>query len=94
VIFVRYLVIYDITDDRLRSRVAEILKNYGLKRIQKSAFIGYLTRSKLSSLIVDVKLIVVDDNLKIFPLCDIDYKRLISIGKEYREEPEEKVVFY
>jgi CRISPR-associated protein Cas2 len=90
----RYLVIYDITDDRLRARVAEILKNYGLKRIQKSAFIGNLTRAKLSSIVVDVKMIVVDDNLKIFPLCDVDYRGLISIGKEYKGEPEEKVVFY
>ncbi len=90
----RYLVIYDISDDRLRFRVAEILKNYGLKRIQKSAFIGHLTRSKLSSLVVDIRDVVVDDNLKIFPLCDVDYRGLISIGREYEEEPKEKVVFY
>ncbi len=90
----RYLVIYDISDDRLRFKVAEVLKNYGLKRIQKSAFIGYLTRAKLSSLVVDVRAIVVEDNLKIFPLCDIDYRGMISIGREYTEEPRERVVFY
>jgi CRISPR-associated protein Cas2 len=90
----KILVIYDISDDRLRLKVAEVLKNYGLKRIQKSAFIGYLTRSRLSSLVVDVRAIVVDDNLKIFPLCDIDYRGMISIGKEYIEEQREKAVFY
>jgi CRISPR-associated protein Cas2 len=90
----KILIIYDISDDRLRLKVAEILKNYGLKRIQKSAFIGYLTRSRLSSLVVDVRAIVVDDNLKIFPLCDIDYRGMISIGKEYIEEQREKAVFY
>jgi len=90
----RYLVIYDISDDRLRFRVAEILKNYGLERIQKSAFIGHLTRAKLSSLVVDVRSVVVDDNLKIFPLCDVDYRSMVSIGKEYTEEPREGVVFY
>jgi CRISPR-associated protein Cas2 len=90
----KILVIYDISDDRLRLKVAEVLKNYGLKRIQKSAFIGYLTRSRLSSLVVDVRAIVVDDNLKIFPLCGIDYRGMISIGKEYIEEQREKAVFY
>jgi CRISPR-associated protein Cas2 len=90
----KILIIYDISDDRLRLKVAEVLKNYGLKRIQKSAFIGYLTRSRLSSLVVDVRAIVVDDNLKIFPLCDIDYRGMISIGKEYIEEQREKAVFY
>lgn len=90
----RYLVIYDISDDRLRFKVSDVLKNYGLKRIQKSAFIGYLTRAKLSSLVVDIRAIVVDDNLKIFPLCDIDYRGMISIGREYREEAGERVVFY
>jgi len=33
----RYLVAYDITDDKKRNRVANILKNYGV-RIQKSVF--------------------------------------------------------
>ena len=35
-----YWVIYDISNDRTRSRVASKCKNYGLDRIQKSAFIG------------------------------------------------------
>jgi CRISPR-associated protein Cas2 len=37
------LIIYDISDDRLRYRIAEILKDQGLTRIQRSAFIGELT---------------------------------------------------
>jgi CRISPR-associated protein Cas2 len=40
----RYVVIYDITDDNLRALVAETLKDYGLQRIQYSAFIGSLRR--------------------------------------------------
>ena len=34
------LVIYDITDDNLRNRVSEVCKDFGLMRIQKSAFLG------------------------------------------------------
>jgi len=90
----RYLVIYDITDNRLRKAIAEMLKNYGLKRIQKSAFVGNLMRNQLNSLITDLKKMIVDDNLKIFPLCDLDYRRMISLGKEYVEPEEEKVTYF
>ncbi|MEM3372057.1 MAG: CRISPR-associated endonuclease Cas2, partial [Candidatus Korarchaeum sp.] len=37
------LVVYDISDDALRNRVAELLKDLGLARIQRSAFIGELS---------------------------------------------------
>jgi len=87
-------VIYDITDNGLRARVAEVLKDYGLTRIQKSAFVGSLSRSMLSSLVSELRSLVEDDNLKIFPLCDPDFRAMISIGKEYREEDRGAVVFY
>jgi len=51
----RYVVIYDITDDNLCALVAETLKDYGLQRIQYSAFLGNLRRDELNSLIVDLE---------------------------------------
>ncbi|MFN3805357.1 MAG: CRISPR-associated endonuclease Cas2 [Pyrobaculum sp.] len=36
------VVVYDITEDQVRNKVAEILKAFGLQRIQKSAFVGRL----------------------------------------------------
>jgi len=36
------LIIYDIRDDRLRTRVSNTLKDWGLERIQYSVFIGVL----------------------------------------------------
>ena len=43
-------VIYDISENRFRSRVAKICKNYGLFRVQKSAFLGDLNRNESDSL--------------------------------------------
>jgi len=40
----RLLVIYDIPDDRARARVADACLDYGLERIQYSAFVGQLSR--------------------------------------------------
>ena len=36
------LVIYDIPDDRVRTKIAELCLDYGLDRIQYSAFVGKL----------------------------------------------------
>jgi CRISPR-associated protein Cas2 len=44
------LVIYDIEDDRIRTRVASACKDYGLERIQYSAFRGPLSATKRSEL--------------------------------------------
>lgn len=40
----RFLVLYDIPDDRARSHVADACLDYGLERIQYSAFAGPLER--------------------------------------------------
>lgn len=44
------LLIYDIPDDRTRYRVSERCKDYGLERIQYSAFAGDLERNRREEL--------------------------------------------
>lgn len=39
------LVLYDISDDRTRSKMSDACKDYGLDRIQFSAYSGRLTRA-------------------------------------------------
>jgi len=86
----RYVVIYDITDDNLRSRVAETLKNYGLERIQYSAFLGQLPRRKLNSMAVDLRRLLASgcetDNVQFFPLCDACYRGRSTVGSSRFEE--------
>ncbi|RLB30054.1 MAG: CRISPR-associated endonuclease Cas2, partial [Deltaproteobacteria bacterium] len=38
-------IIYDIVEDNVRARVAKTCKQYGLERVQKSAFLGKLKMS-------------------------------------------------
>jgi len=95
----RYLVIYDITDDNLRALVAETLKDYGLQRVQYSAFIGSLRRDKLSSLIVDLKNLIRDlvENVQLYPLCDTCFKGRREVGKPKRyelKEGKEKTAYF
>lgn len=94
----RYVAIYDITDDNLRALVAETLKDYGLQRIQYSAFIGSLRRDKLNSLIVDLKKLIKDlvENVQIFPVCNTCFKGRREIGKpkKYKLDEEKAKVAY
>jgi CRISPR-associated endonuclease Cas2 len=43
-------VLYDIPDDGIRTKIADVCKDYGLERIQFSAFCGRLTRNKREEL--------------------------------------------
>jgi CRISPR-associated protein Cas2 len=95
----RYVVIYDITDDNLRALVAETLKDYGLQRIQYSAFIGDLRRDELNSLIVDLKNLIRDlkENVQLYPLCDTCFKGRKEVGKPKKyefKEGREKIVYF
>ena len=49
------LVIYDIPNDRARQKVADACLDYGLQRLQYSAFCGDLTRTHQRALFVEIK---------------------------------------
>jgi len=89
------LVIYDITDDDLRLRVARFLRSRGLKRVQKSAFIGPLTSSERTDLVAGLRRLVRGHekiNIQIYPLTEASYRRRVVIGTELTYEDEEGVI--
>jgi CRISPR-associated protein Cas2 len=51
----RCLLIYDIPNDRARQKVADACLDYGLQRIQYSAFSGALSRTHQRELMTEVK---------------------------------------
>ena len=77
------LVVYDISDDNLRNKVADVLKDFGMRRIQKSAFIGRLTFEERKDLITLLKKKRLDENdrIDIFPICERDLKMHTGIVK-------------
>jgi len=44
------LLVYDIPNDRIRAKVADFCLDYGLDRIQYSAFLGELSRNHMEEL--------------------------------------------
>lgn len=80
-------VFYDIEEDKIRNRVGSACKNYGLKRIQFSGFVGYLSRNRREELAVKLRDILSEGSGKILlqPVCEKDfreYREFISLGEE------------
>ena len=66
-------VVYDIEDTRLRNRIYEACKDYGLKPIQYSCFLGSLSRKK--------ELGKNPGNIILIPICESDFKKIKNSGK-------------
>jgi CRISPR-associated protein Cas2 len=47
---VSVVVLYDVENDRIRARVSDVCLNYGLERIQYSAFLGKINRNRRQEL--------------------------------------------
>ena len=73
---VSLLLIYDIEDDRIRTRVSEACLDYGLERIQYSAFFGKLNRNRRQELALRLREECGCENarIRIIPVCEADLK--------------------
>ena len=75
------LVIYDISNDRVRTKVSEICLDYGLHRIQFSAFEGLLTRNRRQDLALRMadQLRDVGGKITLIPICQTDVDDRIDL---------------
>ena len=71
------LVVYDIPDDNKRAKVAEVCLDYGLDRIQYSAFQGVLAWTHQEELMLKLQSVLGQKagNIQLFPLCAKDWQR-------------------
>ncbi len=78
-------VIYDITEDRPRTRIAKLCKEAGLYRVQKSVFLGSIERSRLDELDMQIEEHMDEetDSVYIFPMCQPDFKKVILKGHAF-----------
>jgi CRISPR-associated protein Cas2 len=81
----RYLLIYDITHDGTRTKVADVCLDYGLERIQYSAFLGELSQAHQRELFLKIqrRLGKHGVNIQLFPL---DEKAWVNRRYILREE--------
>lgn len=88
------LVIYDITNDAIRTKIAHTCKGYGLTRVQKSAFLGELNRNMREKLEIDIKRILGQEvgNVQFYPLCEMCYRLRRYVGENYEIKDEDVIL--
>lgn len=88
----RVLLLYDIINDRQRYKVAEACLDYGLDRIQYSAFSGVLSRTNQEALMLRIGAIVGNDPARIhlYPIDEKAWQRRLMIEKGDLDEWEEE----
>lgn len=79
------LVIYDIPDDKTRNKIGNACKDYGLERIQYSAFLGEINHNRRDELFQRLRRTLGREvgNIQVYPLCDKDIKlkrAIINVG--------------
>lgn len=85
---VSVIVLYDIEDDRIRARVADVCLNYGLERIQFSAFMGRINRNRRQQLALEILAQVGAESarIRIVPVAE-DSLREMWVHDRYRTKP-------
>lgn len=85
------LVIYDISSDRIRGKIADICLDYGLARIQYSAFMGNLSATHQTELyrLLQRALGKERGSIQIMPMDERSYsaRRLLGGARGTKERP-------
>lgn len=78
----RVFLVYDITEDRARSKVANVCKDYGLDRVQYSAFTGLLSRNQQESLMIEIMSLLgkSSGSIKLIPVNTRDWNNRLEVG--------------
>jgi len=76
-------VIYDIENERLRAKIADICLDYGLERIQYSGFRGQLSANHRQELTMKLRARFgsAQGCIHILPLCEKDESCVVQIGQ-------------
>ena len=87
---VSVVLIYDIEEDRLRTRIAGVCMDYGLERIQFSAFFGKLNRNRRQELALKLQNELGDESgrIRIIPVCEQDLKDMWVL-EQYRRDADQ-----
>jgi len=92
------VVVYDISDDKLRKIVEKTCKSFGLSHVQRSAFVGFLEESARRSLYTELQNIIEMTNyegevsIRIYRMQKKDYAQKLSIGHLSGFDPDPEAI--
>ncbi len=78
-------VIYDITKNRTRTRIAKRCLDFGLYRVQKSVFLGDIEPNRVNEIILaSTELMNLEtDSVYVFPMCQEDFEKVRIVGQGF-----------
>ena len=78
-------VMYDIQNDKARTKVAKYCKQAGLYRVQLSVFLGSVTANEKDSLALQIENEINEDidKVYIFPMSKDELQRTILLGQAF-----------
>ncbi|HHV24941.1 MAG: CRISPR-associated endonuclease Cas2 [Methanosarcina sp.] len=81
-------VIYDITENKVRQKVSNRCKSYGLYRVQKSVFLGDLNTNERESLGLECEELIdtEKDSVYVFPMDEQSFKKVQLIGQAFDKD--------
>src|SRR5205823_6162594 len=81
-------VIYDITKDKTRTRIAKRCLDFGLYRVQKSVFLGDIEANRVEEILLASRELMdpETDSVYVFPMCREDFEkvRIVGVGFDRR----------
>ena len=78
-------VLYDIEDDKVRTKVAKLCKQAGLYRVQFSVFLGTIESNQKDTLELQIAELIDEekDSIYIFPMSKSELKATVLLGKAF-----------
>jgi CRISPR-associated protein Cas2 len=78
-------VLYDISDDKARTKVAKYCKQAGLYRVQYSVFLGKLAANEKDTLQLQIEELIDEeqDKVYIFPMSRDELQATILLGQAF-----------
>ncbi len=81
-------VVYDISKDRTRSKIADRCLDFGLQRVQKSVFLGEIPPNRVEEILQFSRdlLNLETDAVYVFPMCRPDFEKVRIVGQGFAKE--------
>ncbi|NUO80750.1 CRISPR-associated endonuclease Cas2 [candidate division KSB1 bacterium] len=76
-------VIYDVEADKIRNKMHDTCKDYGLRPVQFSVMLGTLTATKTKELFAKLKTLLGEKpgTVLIIPVCREDFRKILHTGE-------------
>ena len=78
-------VVYDISKNRTRTKIAKRCLDFGLYRVQKSVFLGDIETNRVQEIILaSTELMNLEtDSVYVFPMCQEDFDKVRIVGQGF-----------